>query len=65
LEAGITWKSALNNLRLVIQPFIFGAYLNRGARFPIPGLKRGFFKRMAYMNKFRTSGVSYAQLDSA
>jgi len=34
------------------------------ARFPIPGLKRGFFKLMAYMNEFRTSGVSH-QLDSA
>jgi len=31
-EAGINLK-CVNNLRLVIQPFIFGAYLNRGCTF--------------------------------
>lgn len=65
-EAGITWKSALNNLRLLIQPFIFWCLLEPWLHvFPIPGLKRSFFKLMAYMNDFRASGIAYAQLDSA
>lgn len=59
-------KSALNNLRLLIQPFIFWCLLEPWLLvFPIPGLKRGFFKLMAYMNNFRVSPIAYAQLDSA
>jgi hypothetical protein len=56
----------LNNLRLLIQPFIFWCLLEPWLHvFPIPGLKRSFFKLMAYMNDFRASGIAYAQLDSA
>jgi hypothetical protein len=65
-EAGINWKSALNNLRLLIQPFIFWCLLEPWLHvFPIPGLKRGFFKLMAYMNDFCVSPIAYAQLSSA
>ena len=65
-EAGTNWKSALNNLRLLIQPFIFWCLLEPWLQvFPIPGLKRGFFKLMAYMNDFRTSEIACVQLDSA
>jgi len=65
-QAGTTWKSALNNLRLLIQPFIFWCLLEPWLHvFPIPGLKRCFFKLMAYMNGFRASPITYAQLNSA
>jgi SRSO17 transposase len=65
-EAGTTWKSALNNLRLLIGPFIFWCLLESWLHvFPIPGLKRGFFKLMAYMNNFRASSITYAQPLSA
>lgn len=65
-ELGTTWKSALNNLRLLIQPFIFWCLLEPWLRvFPIPGLKRSFFKLMAYMNGFHASSITYAQLNSA
>lgn len=33
--------------------------------FPIPGLKRGFFKLTACMNEFRAAPITYAQLNSA
>jgi hypothetical protein len=59
-------KSALNNLRLLIQPFIFWCLLQPWLQvFPIPGLKRGFFKLMACLNDFRTAPITYAQLNSA
>ncbi len=65
-ESGTTWKSALNNLRLLIQPFIFWYLIKPWLHvFPIPGLKRGFFQLMAHMNDFRASSIAYAQLDSA
>ena len=65
-EAGTNWKSALNNLRLLIQPFIFWCLLQLWLQvFPIPGLKRGFFKLMAYMNDFHAAPITYAQLNSA
>ena len=65
-EAGTTWKSALNNLRLLIQPFIFWCLLQSWLQvFPIPGLKRGLFKLMACMNDFRAAPITYAQLNLA
>lgn len=65
-SACTTRKSALNNLRLLIQPFIFWCLLEPWLHvFPIPGLKRGFFKLMAYMNNFRASSITYAQPLSA
>lgn len=65
-ESGTTWKSALNNLRLLIQPFVFWHLIKPWLHvFPIPGLKRGFLKLMSHMNDFRASSIAYAQLDSA
>lgn len=65
-ESGTTWKSALNNLRLLIQPFIFWCLLELWLHvFPIHGMKRGFFKLMAYMNNFRASSITCTQLNSA
>jgi SRSO17 transposase len=61
-QSGTNWKSALNNLRLLIQPFIFWHLLEPWLGvFPIAGLKRGFFKLMTYMNNFRASPTTYAQ----
>lgn len=55
-EEGTTWKSALNNLRLVIQPYIFYGLLAPWLEvFSIPGLKRGFCRLMMHMNCFRGS----------
>ena len=47
-QLGTTWKSALNNLRLLIQPYWFWGWL-----FSIPGLKRGLHQLMDRMNTFR------------
>ena len=59
-ESGINWKSALNNLRLIIQPYIFWCLIQPWLRvFPIPGLKRGFFKLIEIMNYFRASPIEY------
>jgi len=54
--AGTTWRSALNNLRLIIGPYIFYCLLAPWLEvFSIPGLKRGFFRLMMHMNCFRGS----------
>ena len=48
---GITWKSALNNLRLIIQPYIFYCLIRPWLQvFKIPGLKRCFLKLIGMMN---------------
>jgi SRSO17 transposase len=40
-ELGTTWKSALNNLRLLLQPYWCWAWLEPWLQvFPVPGLKR-------------------------
>ena len=50
-EQGITWKSALNNLRLIIQPYIFYCLIHPWLQvFKIPGLKRCFLKLIGIMN---------------
>jgi SRSO17 transposase len=60
-EPGTNWKSALNNLRLIIQPYIEWCLIEPWLRvFPIPGMKRGFFKLIEFMNDFRASPVEYA-----
>jgi SRSO17 transposase len=60
-ELGVNWKSALNNLRLIIQPYIFWCLIKPWLRvFPIPGMKRGFFKLIGIMNSFRASPIEYA-----
>jgi SRSO17 transposase len=51
---GTTWKSALNNLRLIIQPYIFYCLIRPWLQvFQIPGLKRYFLKLVEIMNHWR------------
>ncbi|MBD2564270.1 hypothetical protein H6G95_27430 [Nostoc linckia FACHB-391] len=59
-ESGTTWKSALNNLRLIIQPYIFYCLIQPWLTvFNIPGMKRCFLKLINFMNNFRASPVSF------
>lgn len=63
-EQGITWKSALNNLRLLLQPYLcWGALENWLAVFVVPGLRRGLFKLMDFIDQC-FPGVAY-QLQAA
>jgi hypothetical protein len=60
-ELGTNWKSALNNLRLVIHPDLFWGLIEPWLRvFPIPGIKRCCFKLIGIMNNFRASPIEYA-----
>jgi SRSO17 transposase len=59
-ESGTTWKSALNNLRLIIQPYIFYCLIQPWLTgFNLTGLKRCFLKLINFMNDFRASPVSF------
>lgn len=52
-EPGITWKSALNNLRLLLQPYWCWGMLEVWVQvFPTPGLKRGLHQLMECMDTF-------------
>ncbi len=43
----------LNNLRLLIQPYIYGCLLSPWlALFPLPGLREGFGQLLSCMNGF-------------
>ncbi len=58
-EPGTTWKSALNNLRLIIQPYIFYCLIRPWLQvFKIPGFQRGFLKLIAIMNDFRANPIN-------
>jgi hypothetical protein len=60
-ESGTTWKSALNNLRLIIQPYIFYCLIQPWLTvFNIPGIKRCFLKLIDFMNDFRASPVTFS-----
>ena len=60
-DFGMTWKSALNNLRLIIQPYILYCLIQPWLTvFCIPGLKRCFLKLIEFMNNFRASPVSFS-----
>ncbi len=59
-ESGTTWKSALNNLRLIIQPLIFYCLIQPWLQvFNIPGMKRCFLKLIGLVNDFRASPISF------
>lgn len=59
-EAGTTWKSALNNLRLILQPFIFYYLIQPWLQvFNIPGMKRCFLKLIDLMNDFRATPIIF------
>lgn len=52
-QPGTTWKSALNNLRLLLQPYWCWGWLNVWLHiFPVPRLKRGLHQLMNLMNTF-------------
>lgn len=54
-ELGVTWKSALNNLRLLLQPYWCWAWLEPGLQvFPVPGLKRALQELMDWMDTFQS-----------
>ncbi|MGL5941367.1 MAG: transposase, partial [Waterburya sp.] len=55
-EDGNTWKSSLNNLRLIIQPLIFFRLIQPWLSvFPSQHLQLGFYKLIKIMNRFRGS----------
>lgn len=57
-QAGTTWKSALNNLRLIVEPYVFYQRLRCWlAVFVIPELHCGFSKLINWMNQFRAPPV--------
>jgi len=52
-EPGTTWKSALNNLRLLLQPYWCWGWLDVWLQiFPVPRLKRGLHQLMNWMDTF-------------
>jgi SRSO17 transposase len=53
-EAGTNWKSALNNLRLLLQPYWCWAWLEDWLQvFPVPGIKRGLHRLMTATDQFQ------------
>jgi len=53
-DSGQGWKNILNNLRLVIQPWVFFNLIKPWLKvFPISQLSLGFPRLIALMNKFR------------
>jgi len=60
-DFSLGWKSTLNNLRLIIQPYVFFNFLSPWLRlFTIPPLKSGFLSLQTIMNEFR----GYVSFDS-
>ena len=54
-EHSHNWKSTLNNLRLIIGPYIFYCLIKPWLEvFEIPGLRRGLCKLIYDLNDFRT-----------
>ena len=53
-DEGQGWKNILNNLRLIVQPFLFWNLIKPWLKlFPIPQLERGFDRLRKIMNLFR------------
>lgn len=62
-DQGSGWKNILNNLRLVIKPFIFFNLIKPWLKvFPIPHLSLGFSRLIALMNYF-PSAIPTARSD--
>lgn len=52
-EPGLTWKSSQNNLRLLIEPYLFYCLLSHGLNiFPIPGFRRKLAQLIQFMDTF-------------
>ena len=61
-ESGVTWKGALNNLRLLLQPYWCWGMLEAWLQvFPTPGLKRGLHQLMDWVDTFRILCVPQQQ----
>jgi hypothetical protein len=61
-ERGETWKSALNNLRLLLQPYCCWGRIEPWLDvFPIPRLKRGFSRLMNWMDTFQSASIPEAK----
>jgi len=61
-EEGKTWKSALNNLRLLLKPYCCWGWLEPWLQvFPIPGLKRGFSRLMDWIDTFQSASIPEAR----
>jgi SRSO17 transposase len=61
-QRGETWKSALNNLRLLLQPYCCWGWLEPWLDvFPIPGLKRGFSRLMDWIDTFQSASIPEAR----
>lgn len=59
-EAGISWKSALNNLRLLLQPYCCWGQIEVWLGvFPIARLQHGLHQLMEQMDKFRILPISH------
>ena len=53
-ELGMSWKSALNNLRLLLQPYCCWGWLESWLEvFPIPDLTHGLEQLMGWVDTFR------------
>ena len=53
-DEGRGWKNILNNLRLILQPFVLFNLIKPWLKvFPIPHLSLGFSRLIALMNLFR------------
>ena len=53
-ESGTTWKSALNNLRLIIQPYLFYCLTKPWLEvFNIPEMKRSFIQLINLVDGFQ------------
>jgi hypothetical protein len=50
-DSGQGWKNILNNLRLILQPYVFHCLL----LFDIPGLRAGFFQLIGIMNSLHAA----------
>lgn len=60
-EKGITWKSSLNNLRLLIQPYIFYSLISPWLQvFPIPGFRHKFCELIEFMNTFPNRVIPFS-----
>ncbi len=55
-DEGTGWKNLLNNLRLVLQPFVLFNLIRPWLKvFPIPALSLGFSRLIALMNSFHAA----------
>jgi hypothetical protein len=53
---GTGWKNLLNNLRLILQPFVLFNLIQPWLKvFPIPALSLGFPRLIALMNHFQAA----------